>query len=41
LDEAARQWILTHWTYKPELKNGLAEIGHVMASVTFSLTNAR
>jgi periplasmic protein TonB len=41
LDEAARQWILAHWTYKPELKNGLAEIGHVMASVTFSLTNAR
>jgi protein TonB len=40
MDEAARQWIVAHWTYKPALENGLAQIGHIMASVTFNLTNA-
>jgi len=40
LDEAARQWIVAHWTYKPALENGLPGIGHIMASVTFNLTKA-
>jgi protein TonB len=37
LDEAAQQWILAHWLYKPAL--GALAVSHTLASVTFSLVN--
>ena len=39
LDEAAQQWIVTHWTYRPALHEGAPAAGQVLATVTFSLTN--
>ena len=36
-DEAAQQWILEHWRYKPALSDGA--LSHTLASVTFSLVN--
>jgi len=36
MDEAAQQWILAHWRYKPILG---AAVGHTLASVAFSLVN--
>jgi protein TonB len=41
LDEAAQQWIVGHWTYKPALRDGEAAPGQTLATVTFSLKDAR
>ncbi len=41
LDEAARDWIVRHWTYQPALDEGRPVISHVVASIVFRLTNAR
>lgn len=41
LDEAARQWIVGHWTYKPALQGGQAAPSQTLATVTFSLKDAR
>jgi len=41
MDQAAQQWIMAHWAYKPALDNGVAVIGHVLATVNFNLINAR
>jgi protein TonB len=40
LDQSAQQWIVAHWTYTPALSNGAPAPAQVLASVTFSLTNA-
>ena len=39
LDEAALQWIVSHWTYKPAVANGVAAAAQVLASVNFNLKN--
>jgi outer membrane biosynthesis protein TonB len=41
LDEAARAWIVRHWTYQPALDKGRPVISHVVASILFRLDNAR
>jgi TonB family protein len=41
LDQAARHWVVAHWTYKPALKNGVPAISHTLAIMTFSLVNDR
>lgn len=41
LDEAARDWIVGHWTYKPALDKGQPVISRVVASIVFRLTNDR
>jgi protein TonB len=41
LDETAQQWIVGHWTYKPALQDGQAAPSQAMATMTFSLKNAR
>jgi protein TonB len=41
LDQAAQQWILAHWSYKPALAAGVPVASKVLATVTFSLTNER
>ena len=41
LDETAQQWIVGHWTYKPALRDGKAAPGQTLATVTFSLKDAR
>jgi len=41
LDQAARDWILAHWRYRPALKNGDPAVAQVLASVTYSLKNER
>ena len=41
LDQAAQQWILAHWIYKPAQANGVAVSSKALATVTFSLTNER
>jgi len=41
MDQAAQQWIMAHWAYKPALDNGVTVISHVLATVNFSLINAR
>jgi protein TonB len=41
LDQAARQWIMAHWAYKPALENGVPLVSHVLATVTFSLAAER
>jgi protein TonB len=41
LDQAAQQWIMAHWIYKPALANGVAVASKALATVTFSLTNDR
>ena len=40
MDEAAEQWILAHWRYKPALSDGALAVSHTLASVTFSLVNS-
>lgn len=37
LDEAAREWVLAHWLYRPALVQGQAAASQVSASVVFSL----
>jgi protein TonB len=39
LDQAARDWIIAHWRYRPALKDGNPAATQVMASVTYSLKN--
>jgi protein TonB len=39
LDDAARQWIMAHWIYKPALDHGTPAIGQAITTVTFSLEN--
>jgi len=41
LDQAARHWIVAHWTYRPALKDGVPAISHTLATVIFSLVNDR
>jgi protein TonB len=41
LDETAQQWIVGHWTYKPALQDGQAAPSQALATVTFSLKDAR
>lgn len=41
LDETAQQWIVGHWIYKPALQDGQAAPGQTLATVTFSLKDAR
>jgi protein TonB len=41
LDEAAQQWIVGHWTYKPALRDGQATPSQTLATVTFNLKDAR
>lgn len=41
MDETARQWIVGHWTYKPAQHDGRAAPGQTLATVTFSLKDAR
>lgn len=41
LDQAAQQWIVAHWTYKPAQDDGVAVASQVLAMVTFSLANPR
>jgi protein TonB len=41
LDQAAQQWIMAHWIYKPALANGVPVVSKTLATVTFSLTNER
>jgi len=39
LDQAARDWIIGHWRYRPALKDGNPAVAQVLASVTYSLKN--
>lgn len=39
LDQAARDWIIAHWRYRPALKDGDPTVAQVLASVTYSLKN--
>jgi len=39
LDQAAQQWIVAHWKYKPALANGVPAVSHTLATVTFNLIN--
>lgn len=41
LDEAAHDWILANWRYRPALKDGSPAVVQVLASVTYSLKNER
>jgi periplasmic protein TonB len=41
LDQAARHWIVAHWTYKPALRSGVPAVSQTLAAVTFSLVNER
>jgi TonB family protein len=41
LDDTARDWILSHWTYKPALEKGQPAAGQVLATIVFSLRNER
>jgi protein TonB len=41
LDQAARDWILAHWRYRPALKDGSPALAQLLASVTYSLKNER
>lgn len=41
LDQVARDWILSHWRYRPALKDGNPAQVQVLASVTYSLKNER
>ena len=38
LDQAAQQWIVSHWTYQPAIKGGAPAASQVMAAVEFTLT---
>ena len=39
LDQAARDWIIGHWRYRPALKDGNPAVTQVLANVTYSLKN--
>jgi protein TonB len=39
LDQAARDWIIAHWRYRPALKDGNPAVVQALASVTYSLKN--
>lgn len=39
LDQAAQQWIVAHWTYKPALENGVAVGSRVLVTVNFNLSS--
>jgi len=39
LDQAARDWIIGHWRYRPALKDGSPAVMQVLANVTYSLKN--
>ena len=39
LDQAAHDWILANWRYRPALKDGSPAVVQVLASVTYSLKN--
>jgi protein TonB len=39
LDQAAQQWITTHWAYRPAIRNGVPAAAQVLAAVNFTLTN--
>lgn len=39
LDQAARDWILAHWRYRPAMKDGNPAAAQILASVTYSLKN--
>jgi protein TonB len=41
MDQSAQQWIMAHWTYKPALDNGVPKVSQTLATVVFSLVNAR
>lgn len=41
LDQAAQDWILAHWVYKPALENGVPVVSRTLAEVVFSLKNQR
>jgi len=41
LDQAAQQWIVAHWTYRPALNNGVPTGGQTLATIIFSLVNER
>jgi protein TonB len=41
LDRSAQDWIVAHWAYRPALDKGEPVAGQAMATVTFSLKNAR
>jgi len=41
LDQAARNWILAHWRYRPALRGGAAVVSASDAQVRFDLRNAR
>jgi protein TonB len=40
LDQAASQWIVAHWTYKPAIRNGVPAASQVLAAVQFSLSSS-
>jgi protein TonB len=40
LDQAAIQWVKSHWRYKPAIRNGQPAGGTVQANVRFTLKNA-
>jgi protein TonB len=41
LDQVARDWILSHWRYRPALNDGNPAPAQLLASVTYSLKNER
>lgn len=41
LDEAAREWVVSHWVYRPARRDGAPAIAQTIAIMTFSLKNAR
>jgi protein TonB len=41
LDQAAVEWVKSHWKYKPAIQNGTAVAATSEAAVKFSLKNAR
>lgn len=41
LDQAAMNWVIAHWRYKPAIQNGVASASTSLAAVKFDLRNAR
>ena len=41
LDQAAAQWIIGHWTYRPAIRDGAPATAQVLAAVQFSLSSAQ
>jgi periplasmic protein TonB len=39
LDQAARDWIIAHWRYRPALRSGNPAAAQLLAKVTYSLKN--